>query len=561
MANEHMIWGSFDKRRLWTTLALIAILVAYTFAVLQLHPRNFFGLSEDDAIYFSSAKALAEGKGYILPSVPGTPPATKYPILYPWLLSLVWRWNPHFPANLMTAIRLNLVFGCAFVLAIFFFLRSLPGLGVRVSLLLTGICALNPASLLRSAMIMSDIPFTFFALMACVLAARATNKTSGWGSTVFVGLLSGLAIMTRILGVPIAVGLCIGIALRGTMRKAALFVACVLPFAAAIAWQSSVSRLSAVPSLSLSSCPESWSITWFWYTAYPGYWKANIISNHVFWQTLRGNFLVTLIQPGSYFVHDTTLKSYVFSMGLIILVSAVAIRGMVRHAHTFGLQPAHLALAFYLVPVLLADLAEPARYTLPLLPLIAAGIAVEVRRLSGMVRQSFQESGHYPNRAAGILLFSTAALCIAAFALAWRNDIQSIGRWGEAHQALSSEKEQAYAWLRQNTQPSTRIIAYEDVNLYLYTDRQGLRPTIFSVAGLHRPEVMKRELSCLLSSADPIGARYWVASDDDYELGLRSVGSGAKLKSKDLETEFPLVFGSRKGHVRIRALVQPKSCR
>ena len=68
-------------------LALLLILVAYVVSVIRLHPTNFFGLFEDDSIYFSSAKALAQGQGYVLPSVPGTPPATKYPILYPLILS------------------------------------------------------------------------------------------------------------------------------------------------------------------------------------------------------------------------------------------------------------------------------------------------------------------------------------------------------------------------------------------------------------------------------------------------------------------------------------------
>ena len=106
----------FTARRVWTAAALVLILVAHILGVLYLHPKNFFGLSEDDAIYLSSAKALAQGQGYILPSVPGTPPATMYPVLYPWTLSWIWHWNPNFPANLSYVIALNMAFGCAFVI-------------------------------------------------------------------------------------------------------------------------------------------------------------------------------------------------------------------------------------------------------------------------------------------------------------------------------------------------------------------------------------------------------------------------------------------------------------
>src|SRR5882724_12512503 len=106
-------------------IAFSVIIVGHVFFVVRLHPSNFFGFSHDDTLYFSSAKAIAEGHGYILPSVPGTPPATKYPILYPWILSRVWRWNGSFPANLFAAVALNLAFGVAYLISAFFFLRKL----------------------------------------------------------------------------------------------------------------------------------------------------------------------------------------------------------------------------------------------------------------------------------------------------------------------------------------------------------------------------------------------------------------------------------------------------
>lgn len=72
-------------------VGLVCILCAYVVTVIRLHPTNFFGMSEDDTFYLSSAKAIAQSNGYIMPSLPGTPVATKYPPLYPWMLSYVWR--------------------------------------------------------------------------------------------------------------------------------------------------------------------------------------------------------------------------------------------------------------------------------------------------------------------------------------------------------------------------------------------------------------------------------------------------------------------------------------
>src|SRR5260370_12451951 len=210
-------------------IALSAIVLSYLCLVIRLHPTNFFGLSQDDTLYFSSAKAIAEGHGYILPSVPGTSAATKYPILYPWILSWVWRWNPSFPANLSSAVALNLVFGVAYLLATFAFLRRLPGFSDVVALLLTAVCALNPRVLSISANLLSDIPFAALALAACVVARRATARESGLGAMIACGLLSGLSILMRTMGIPFAAGVYVVRTYGRGLGGCRAFPACVVP--------------------------------------------------------------------------------------------------------------------------------------------------------------------------------------------------------------------------------------------------------------------------------------------------------------------------------------------
>ena len=75
---------------------LICVAIAYL-ALLQTPAAGTF---HDDGVYLVTAKALAEGQGYRIISLPSEPPQTKYPILFPWLVSLVWHLNPSFPANL-----------------------------------------------------------------------------------------------------------------------------------------------------------------------------------------------------------------------------------------------------------------------------------------------------------------------------------------------------------------------------------------------------------------------------------------------------------------------------
>ena len=66
-----------------------------------------FGDIHDDSVYYVSAKSLASGRlPHREPSRP-QPFQTKYPPLYPLLLSIAWRVNPRFPQNLPIAAWLS----------------------------------------------------------------------------------------------------------------------------------------------------------------------------------------------------------------------------------------------------------------------------------------------------------------------------------------------------------------------------------------------------------------------------------------------------------------------
>src|SRR6266849_2806403 len=71
-----------------------------------------FGSLHDDGLFFVSAQSLAAGHGYRIPSLPENPAQTKFPPLYPLYLSMIWRMNPMFPANLALG-----SFGCWMALA------------------------------------------------------------------------------------------------------------------------------------------------------------------------------------------------------------------------------------------------------------------------------------------------------------------------------------------------------------------------------------------------------------------------------------------------------------
>src|SRR5580700_5193491 len=99
------------QRAGWMWRLAIAVLLLIPSAHFAWRNRDMpdFARLHDDGLLFSSAKSLARGDGYRIPSLPENPYQTKYPPLYPALLSLIWRANADFPQNLRPAAALSWV--------------------------------------------------------------------------------------------------------------------------------------------------------------------------------------------------------------------------------------------------------------------------------------------------------------------------------------------------------------------------------------------------------------------------------------------------------------------
>ena len=117
-------------------LALLVVLLGYGRMVPQV-----CGANHDDGIYVITAKALAQGQGYRLIDLPGAPRQTKYPILYPALLAMVWKLWPNFPANLLLMKWLSVLCGAATVGLAYLFLRRFNYFSGGVALAAGLLCA------------------------------------------------------------------------------------------------------------------------------------------------------------------------------------------------------------------------------------------------------------------------------------------------------------------------------------------------------------------------------------------------------------------------------------
>jgi 4-amino-4-deoxy-L-arabinose transferase-like glycosyltransferase len=543
-------------RRALPWLGLLCVLALYVISVVRLHPANFFGLTQDDTIYFSSAKALADGQGYILPSVPGTPRATKYPFFYPWILSWVWRWNPSFPGNVADAVGVTVAFGCVFLTAAFLFFRQLNAFNDAEALVLTLFCALQPLVRVYSANVLSDVPFAAFAITVFVLSNLALQRNPGTALAAACGILAGLSMFVRVFGVPVAAGIIIAMLLRREWRKAAVFSACVAPFFATLAWRAVFSAPSNAP-VALSTCSEAWQRTWMFYTSYVGLLKIVSVHKGILWPILKQNALLLVLQPGIYFVDPRFIRPSDLGAVFTCLLSAIVFMGLFRLARKTGWLPIHFSLAFYVVPLLFWSYPIAERGLIPFLPLFAAGLWAEWKRLAKRIRESLDRSQPRTERWVAALL--TVILVVFVVGIGWAEEKNSRVMSSESQQrgSLLSEKHEAYSWLRANTPPNSKVIAYEDVNLFLFSGRQAVRPITFSPAALYHPALLESDISCLTVSARAVKAEYWLMSDDDFGIEWTDATSAGVARERQLGNALPELFRSNSGRVRVYGLRTP----
>jgi hypothetical protein len=149
-------------------LLLCCLITAFTATAMR---SEVVGLDHDDGIYTILGKSLYEGKGLRLSSLPSSPYQAKYPIVYPFLLSLSW-YLAEFPQNIFFIKLLNVIFLFFILLETYhismIFLKSRSVFAIFLTLLVgTSIFVTHLAT---SAL--SEIPYMFFSLTSICLFLR-----------------------------------------------------------------------------------------------------------------------------------------------------------------------------------------------------------------------------------------------------------------------------------------------------------------------------------------------------------------------------------------------------
>ncbi len=211
----------------WPFLLLGLILFAVGVAAWRPIP---VGVWHDDGVYMMVGKALSEGHGLVYSGVVGTPPAAKFPPLYPMVLALLWALSDSIGVVTMAATFLNLAFlagaGALFGIA----LARSSGLGRRESVAVAAI-AFASSDVLRPALIPLSESL-FLLLTAAALACWPGVEDGDRRSLGLTGALLLGGVATRTAGLALVLAYGIALLLRRRFTSAAAVTGPALIFIA-----------------------------------------------------------------------------------------------------------------------------------------------------------------------------------------------------------------------------------------------------------------------------------------------------------------------------------------
>ena len=170
------------------------------------HPRAV-GLFSDDGIYLATARALATEGEYRLTNLPGDVAQTKYPPLWPAVLSLLWRVEAE-PARVARAAQALSIVLMALSWWLFRRLASRSlGISPARSLAVVLLPVASPMLYIGACWPLSEALFSCLAagslLAAAARAGEPERATGAWLS----GILAAAAFLTRVQGVALVAAL------------------------------------------------------------------------------------------------------------------------------------------------------------------------------------------------------------------------------------------------------------------------------------------------------------------------------------------------------------------
>jgi hypothetical protein len=511
--------------------------------------KQALGLFHDDGIYAVVAKAISQGDGYRIISLPAAPPQTKYPFLYSYLLSWLWSLNPTFPGNILLLKALNSgVLVAIFFVAIAFYRCVFPAATIGALLFSVLLCT-NPIIFTYTDYVVSDLLFVLLALGGLYFGRGSAYSDSITVKTLPVAVLAGLACLTRLAAAPLVFAGVVQAVLSRGWRGAVCFTGAVSLFV--VPWFLWVSFNGAQPAISLLAYYRAYD---FASGDYGG--VGELLAQHS-----------PIVASNARYLLDSFGLLYLVPLmpwlaPFIAMLTAVGMIASLRRKDTF-------AWAFFLssVALLLVWPFHPGRYVAPLAPLLVLFL---FRGMAGAEHWIKTSGSDYLFKEVLAKLPWSPVLLILLLNGVWLSSYLLIhdeqttrGGYGSRAPYGWAGFEESFAWIRQYTPSEARLGTAYDPMYFLYTGRRAIRPALHRSATYFypygeakpnvgsvkevKPELEKMRIDYLI--IDPLdGYAEGKATMRLLDEIVMSYGEVAKL-----------VFTSSDGKHRIYALKREKS--
>jgi hypothetical protein len=432
---------------------ILLLLPSGTFAW-QYRSMPQLGAYHDDAVYWVSALSLARGEGYKIAHLPEQPAQTKYPPLYPALLSLVWRFTGSFPQNLNAVAALQWCFVPLVLAAAWLYFRKYQFTGVQAYVIVL-VMAVGPMTAIFATAPMTELPFTAV-ILAVLLLIEARDELSV-RRALLAGMLAAAAFLIRTNALAFAVSVPFLLVITRKYRPAVAFM---LPLAAATAGWLSWCAAHAYPShdniLSYYTSYVNFYIRTFSLSDLP---QRVWVNADALIEALAGLILFTTGQELWIRVVAWVMTA-VATAGTVILFR----RGL-RHYCVFAVV--------FIVLLLFWQYPPDKRFVYPLLPLYIAGLVTKLTEIGKLAVVTWRTGGG-ANRSASVVALSMTFLVAGGSAVSM---VYGLGRvlpaYFEDRQQERAQMLPVYRWIAASTRAGERFAAYDDALLYLYAGRSG----------------------------------------------------------------------------------------
>ena len=432
--------------------------------------KEVLGLFGDDGIYAVVAKSLSDGAGYRIISLPTAPDQTKYPFLYSYILSWLWRLDPKFPDNIGLLKAANAVFlTTIFILSYLFYRCRVEG-EESEGLLFAALVCINPTVFSLTDFTVSDILFLLLFLSAFVIFDAAEKCDWRRGSVTLLAVIVALGCLTRSAAVPLAVAGAIHFAWSKRYRDLTLYVCLVLLFI--IPWWLWVGTHSNQTASSLLDYYVSYSSE---PPAFVIMWSDPFGAIEIVWGNLR--YIVEAL--------DLIFQSRIIP-GLLLPVGLILLFGLWR---SFNDQSVFFRSYVVLYFGLVIALPFPsARYLIPLVPAIYfflfRGVhAAEIHLSKLMTSETRKKIVYHLVRVTFALVVVLHVGWISHYLFS--KDVATTRVWyGERLPASWRGFSETFEWIRSHTDHKTILATSYDPMYYLYTGRRAIQPALYKAKNI-----------------------------------------------------------------------------